>query len=460
MSLDSRNKKIHFISIGGSVMHNLAIELQRKGYIITGSDDEIYEPSKSRLAMHGLLPEQEGWNPDAITEDLEAVILGMHARSDNPELLKAKALNLIIYSYPEYIYQQSIDKQRVVIAGSHGKTTITSMILHVLKENGRKFNYLVGASIEGFDTMVRLDDEAPVIIVEGDEYLTSPLDPTPKFLHYQAHIALVSGIAWDHFNVFPTWESYVSQFELLLKQLPKAGVLIYDETDEFAGNFVSEEKLEITMLPYKAHPSRIQGIQSVLVTDSGTEIPLQVFGEHNLKNISGAKQVCERLGIMEEDFYKAISTFKGAAKRMNLLASNGTTHVYQDFAHAPSKVESTTKAVKNQFVDRQLVAVAELHTFSSLNKEFMPQYKGKMDMADIAIVYFNENTVKNKRLESISTSDIQTAFGRDDLKVFTDEEALKSYLLGLSWDQKNLLMMGSGTFGHLDLQKLAEQITA
>lgn len=459
MSLDSKNKKIHFISIGGSVMHNLAIELKRKGYIITGSDDEIYEPSRSRLQTHDLLPEKEGWNPDLITDELEAVILGMHARNDNPELLKAKELNLKIFSYPEYIYQQSIDKQRVVIAGSHGKTTITSMILHVLKEKGRKFNYLVGANIEGFDNMVHLDDDAPVIIVEGDEYLTSPLDLTPKFLHYHAHIALISGIAWDHFNVFSTWESYVAQFELLMKQLPKAGVLIYDETDENAGSFVSEENLEITMLPYKAHPSRIEGTQTVLISSSNGDIPVQVFGEHNLKNISGSKQVCERLGILEEDFYNAISTFKGAAKRMNLLASNGTTNIYQDFAHAPSKVESTTKAVKTQFKDRQLVAVAELHTFSSLNKTFMPQYNGKMNAADIAVVYFNENTVRNKRLEPVSTSDIQTAFGREDLQVFTDQEALKNYLLGLSWEHKNLLMMGSGTFGNMDLQQLAAQIT-
>lgn len=459
MSLDSKSKKIHFISIGGSVMHNLAIELKRKGYFITGSDDEIYEPSRSRLAAHGLLPVAEGWNPDRITEELDAVILGMHARSENPELLKARELNLKIYSYPEFIYQQSLDKQRIVIAGSHGKTTITSMILHVLKENNRKFNYLVGAHIEGFDNMVHLDDEAPVLIVEGDEYLTSPLDPTPKFLHYQAHIALVSGIAWDHFNVFPTWEFYVSQFESLIKQLPKAGVLVYDETDESISPLIAEERQEITFLPYNAHPAKLQGTQTVLVTAEDGEVPIQIFGEHNLKNLNGAKQICERLGILSEDFYRAISTFKGASKRMNLLASNGDTHVYQDFAHAPSKVYSTTHAVKSQFKDHQLVAVAELHTFSSLNKSFIPQYRGKMDAADVAVVYFNENTVRNKRLEAISATDIQTAFGRDDLLVFTSQEELKNYLEGLSWKHRNLLMMGSGTFGNLDLKQLAEHIT-
>lgn len=460
MSLEFKVKKIHFISIGGSVMHNLAIALKNKGFIVTGSDDEIYEPSKTRLANQGLLPDTEGWDADRITADLDAVILGMHARMDNPELLRAKELNLKIYSYPEYIYQQSVDKQRIVIAGSHGKTTITSMILHVLKQCNRKFNYLVGASIEGFDTMVKLDDDAPIIVVEGDEYLTSPLDRTPKFLHYQAHIALISGVAWDHFNVFPTWESYVSQFDLLINQLSKAGVLVYDQTDETLVKLAEQEKADIHVLPYQAHKAVVKEGTTYLITPDQEEVAIQVFGEHNLKNISGAKQVCERLGIVDDDFYSAISTFKGAAKRMNLLAQNASTNVYQDFAHAPSKVASTTEAVKAQFPTRQLVAVAELHTFSSLNKDFMPQYKGKMDQADVAIVYFNEHTVASKRLEAISVEDVQQAFGRSDLIVFTDEQELKVYLEGLSWENKNLLMMGSGTFGNLDLPMMAKTIVS
>lgn len=450
--------KIHFISIGGSVMHNLALELHRKGYQITGSDDEIYEPSRGRLDDQGLLPAEMGWFPENITDDLDTVIVGMHARADNPELLRAREMGLNIYSYPEFIFQQSTDKQRVVIAGSHGKTTITSMILHVLRHCQRNFNYLVGAQLEGFDTMVRLDADAPVIVIEGDEYFTSPEDPTPKFLHYHPHLVLVSGIAWDHFNVYPTWESYVKQFELLADSLPKAGVMVFDETDDMLDVIGQKDRPDVTKVPYEAHPYRVVNGQTSLLTKTQGEVPLYVFGEHNMKNISGAKAVCERLAVTDEEFYRAIQTFKGAAKRLELLAKSSTANAYRDFAHAPSKVEATTRAVKEQFPKRKLLAATELHTFSSLNKTFLKQYRRKMDDADIAVVFYNPETLEHKRLEPISEDDIRTAFKRDDLAIFTDSTALEDFLKAQNWNNTNLLMMSSGTFGGLDLKALGREL--
>ncbi len=439
-------------------MHNLAIALQQKGFTITGSDDEIYEPSVSRLKKHNLLPAEMGWFPEKVTTDLEAVILGMHAREDNPELKKAQDLGIKVYSYPEYIFEHSVDKQRVVVAGSHGKTTITSMILHVLNYNKRVFNYLVGAQIEGFENMVKLSDEAPLIVIEGDEYFTSPLDRTPKFMHYQPHVALISGIAWDHFNVFPTWESYVKQFELLADSIPKAGAIVFDETDDMLDVIGQKERADVVSTPYKAHPYKIENGKTFLTTAENGDIPVLVFGEHNMKNISGARAVCERLGITDEDFYAAIQSFKGASKRMELLGSNSEINIYRDFAHAPSKVEATTSAVKAQFPDRTLVAVAELHTFSSLNKTFLKQYRRKMNTADIAVVYYNPLTVEHKRLEPITEADIKEAFKREDLHVFTDSNALLNFLKTQNWHQANLLLMSSGTFGDLDLKGLADSI--
>ncbi|MCF2500019.1 UDP-N-acetylmuramate--L-alanine ligase [Dyadobacter chenhuakuii] len=458
MSQISSLDKIHFISIGGSVMHNLAIALHLKGFVVTGSDDEIYEPSASRLSKHELLPAVTGWFPEKITADLSAVILGMHARQDNPELAKAKELGIKVYSYPEYIFEQSVNKQRVVIAGSHGKTTITSMILHVLNHNKRVFNYLVGAQIEGFDNMVKLSEEAPLIVIEGDEYFTSPLDPTPKFMHYQPHIALISGIAWDHFNVFPTWESYVKQFELLADSLPKAGGIIFDETDDMLNVIGQKERADVVSTPYHAHPYKIEDGKTILITPDNKEVPVLVFGNHNMKNISGAYAVCERLGITDDEFYGAIQSFKGASKRLELLGKSETVNIYRDFAHAPSKVEATTAALKEQYPERTLVACAELHTFSSLNKAFLSQYRRKLKAADIAVVYYNPQTVEHKRLEPISEEDIRTAFKRDDLKVFTDSAEMVAFLKTLTWENANLLLMSSGTYGDLDLKALATEL--
>ncbi|MCY7352958.1 MAG: Mur ligase domain-containing protein [Cytophagaceae bacterium] len=451
-------QRLHFIAIGGSAMHNLAIVLHQKGEHVTGSDDEIYEPSKTRLTQHGLLPAEMGWFPDKITADLDAVILGMHARPDNSELVRAQALGLKIYSYPEFIYEQSRDKQRVVIAGSHGKTTTTSLILHVLRYFNRKFDHLVGARIEGFDNMVKLSDDAPVIVIEGDEYFSSPIDRQPKFLHYHHHIALMSGIAWDHINVYPEFEAYVDQFELLAEATPKGGTLIFDETDDVVSVICKKERFDVQALGYGIHPHVIREGHTFLLTPTGQEVPVQVFGEHNMKNLNGARLVLEKLGIEDDMFYEAVASFRGAANRLERLGENAQTVVFRDFAHAPSKLEATTEAVKAQFPDRRLVACVELHTFSSLNKYFLDQYLNRFDAADVPVVYYSPETIAHKKLTPIEPHDVVDAFGNPRLQVFTDNQKLKAFLLAQDWHNANLLLMSSGTFNGLNLPELAKEI--
>lgn len=453
-----KNKlNIHFIAIGGAVMHNLALELHSKGHRVTGSDDEIYDPARSRLEKEGLLPEAMGWYEDKITPDLDYIILGMHARADNPELLKAQSLGLNMVSFPEFVFQQSKDKTRVVIAGSHGKTSITSMILHVLKYYEKDFDYLVGAIIDGFDLMVRLSDSAPVIIIEGDEYLASPLEREPKFLFYHPHIALVSGIAWDHFNVFPTFESYVDIFNRFNASILSPGALLYDETDEEAAKSSQFTVEGVDRIPYKAYPYYVKDGKTFLKTPEGDQ-ELSVFGEHNMKNLNGARIICNRLGISDQEFFEAIQSFTGAAKRLETLGKNERSHILRDFAHAPSKVEATTNAVKNLYEDRELVAVYELHTFSSLNKDFLPHYKDKLNSADLAIVFFSPHTLEMKRMPAISEEEIKTYFGREDLIVMNDAESLKRFISQRNWVGSNLLLMSSGTYGGLDLDWVKSEI--
>ena len=447
-------QKIHFIAIGGAAMHNLAIDLHNRGYQITGSDDEIYEPSRTLLAERGILPNEMGWFPEKITTDLSCIILGMHARLDNPELVKAQALGIKIYSYPAFIYSQSLHKQRVVIAGSHGKTSVTSMILHVLKFHNRDFDYMVGARIEGFETMAKLSD-APIIVIEGDEYLSSPIDRQPKFLHYHPHVMLMSGIAWDHVNVYPDFNNYVHQFELLANDLPKAGSFIYDETDPLVNKIGSVERLGIKKFPYQALPNRVKDGKTFLILPNKKEVEIQVFGEHNLKNLNGARLVLAQIGIDDKEFYAAIPSFKGAEKRLELVGRNEHTVIYKDFAHAPSKVEATTKAVKAQFPERQLVACLELHTFSSLNKDFLGEYANKLNSADVAVVYFSPKTLEHKKLPAITPEDIKVHFNNPNLHIFTDNDSLKDFLLAQRWRNSNLLMMSSGTFNKLNFQELA-----
>ncbi|MFC5190672.1 UDP-N-acetylmuramate--L-alanine ligase [Algoriphagus aquatilis] len=442
----------HFIAIGGAVMHNLALALVQKGYQVTGSDDEIYEPSRTRLEKAGILPEKLGWYPEKINPELNGIILGMHSRIDNPELVRAQELGIPVFSFPEFIYNQSQNKKRIVIAGSHGKTSITSMILHVLKDQGVDFDYLVGAQIEGFELMVRLSD-APVIVIEGDEYLTSPIDRTPKFFHYHHDIALVSGIAWDHFNVFPDFEEYKAQFSKLMDKTPADGKLIYCEVDPLVKSAAKQSSTQGQKVPYKAHLARIQEGKTYLITSTG-EVEIGIFGDHNLQNLQGALYICESLGVKPSLFYQSIQTFKGAAKRQEILAKGETGILFRDFAHAPSKLKATVNAVKNQFPERKLIAVQELHTYSSLNKAFLPNYANSMDEADVAVIYLNPHAVALKKLELMDEETLRKGFKRKDLILFTESAALKDFLLSQDFSHTNLLLMSSGNYDNLDLEPL------
>jgi len=451
--------KVHFTAIGGSAMHNLALALHKKSFTVSGSDDEILEPSRTRLANSNLLPEKDGWFPEKITRELDAVILGMHARADNPELLKAQELGVKIFSYPEYIYEQSKNKTRVVIGGSHGKTTITAMILHVLQACNKNFDYMVGAQLEGFDTMVKITNDAPVIILEGDEYLSSPIDRRPKFHLYHPHIALLSGIAWDHINVFPTFENYVEQFQIFIDLIEENGSLIYCENDGEVKYLAEKSKNNIQKIPYGIPSYEIRnGISFLRHPASDLRIPLLVFGEHNLMNLNGARLVSNKIGVSDENFYKAISSFKGAARRLELIDRNDSIAIYKDFAHSPSKLKATIQAVKQQFAKRKIIACMELHTFSSLNENFLIQYRDSMNDADEAIVYYNPHTIEHKKLKPISGEQVKEAFGKKDLKTFINSSEMKNHLLETKKENSVLLMMSSGNFDGIDLKKLAAEI--
>ncbi len=449
--------KIHFIAIGGSAMHNLAIALKLKGYEITGSDDEIFEPSRSRLKKHEILPNKEGWEVENINSSLDAVIVGMHAKDDNPELLKAKELGLKIYSYPEYLYEQAKDKKRIVIGGSHGKTTITSMILHVLQFYDKACDYMVGAQLEGFEVMVKLTKDAPIMVLEGDEYLTSPIDRRPKFHLYKPDIALISGIAWDHINVFPTFENYIEQFEIFAEQISNSGTLIYCEPDEQVKLIGENTRKDIKSIPYGIPAHTIKD-EVTYLNANNKDIPLMVFGEHNLMNMEGARLVCNELEITNSMFYEAIQSFSGASKRLEIVAKNETSIVFKDFAHSPSKLVATTNSVKSQFPKRQLVACMELHTYSSLSENFLDHYKGCLDNADIAIVYFSSHALQLKRLPEITAEQVQKAFDNPKIRVYTNSQKLQEYLQSMNWENKNLLMMSSGNFDGIEISEFGEKL--
>ena len=447
--------RIHFIAIGGSAMHNLAIALHNKGEHVTGSDDEIFDPSRTRLAAKGLLPEQYGWFEDNISSDIDAVILGMHAKQDNIELLRSKALGLTIYSYPEFLYEQSKNKTRVVIGGSHGKTTITSMILHVMHYHDKDVDYMVGAQLEGFDTMVHLTKENDFIVLEGDEYLSSALDRRPKFHLYKPNIALLSGIAWDHINVFPTFDNYVEQFRVFLSQITHGGAIVYNQEDIEVKQVVETAQNQIKKYPYQTPRFSVENGDTLLDTEDGP-MPIEVFGKHNLNNLEGARWICQLMGVQQEDFYEAIATFKGASKRLEKIGQGPTSIAYKDFAHSPSKVRATTQALKSQYPERSLLACLELHTYSSLNPEFLSEYKGTLNDADKAVVFYSPNAVKIKKLDAVSSSQILKAFQREDLVVFTDPAAFQDYLFEQDFTDTSLLLMSSGNYGGLDFEKVKE----
>ncbi len=444
---------VHFIAIGGAAMHNLAIALHNKGYQVTGSDDVIFDPSKSRLEAKGLLPEAFGWFPEKITQDLDAIVLGMHAKADNPELLKAQELGLTIYSYPEFLYEQSKHKTRVVIGGSHGKTTITSMILHVMHYHDIDVDYMVGAQLEGFDVMVKLTDDNDFIVLEGDEYLSSPIDRRPKFHLYQPNIALLSGIAWDHINVFPTFENYVEQFSIFIDSITKGGSITYNVEDESVKQVVEASENPIRKFPYDTPEYSVEDGETLLETPDGP-MPIEVFGKHNLNNLSGAKWICQQMGVDEDDFYEAISTFKGASKRLEKIAESKNSVAYKDFAHSPSKVKATTNAVKEQYKDRTVLACLELHTYSSLNAEFLKEYKGALDAADVAVVFYSPHAVEIKKLKEVTKNQIANAFERNDLIIYTNPQEFKEYLFSQNFDDKALLLMSSGNYGGLDFEEV------
>lgn len=456
-------KRVHFIAIGGSAMHNLAIALHRQGMEVSGSDDELFEPSRTRLHNLGLLPAHLGWHPEDITADLDAVILGMHARADNPELLRARELGIPVYSYPAYFYEQTRNKTRVVIGGSHGKTTITSMVIHVLRAEGAEFDYLVGAQLEGFDCMVKLGPNSTVAVIEGDEYLASVLEPVPKFHLYRPNIALVSGIAWDHINVFKTYASYLEQFARFMDLIEPGGKLVYCAEDPEVVKLALARKgrTDVEQVPYGVPPHAIRNGITYLATQDG-EVPLKVFGRHNLMNLEGARRVCHQLGIGDRAFYNAIRSFTGAAKRLEKLAESGTRAVFKDFAHSPSKLKATVEAVREQFPGRRLVACMELHTFSSLSENFLDQYAGSLDGADKALVFYDPHAVQLKRLPPIPPERIVQAFGRQGLGVVTNPVELMGAVREAASGAGGsvLLMMSSGNFGGLDLAAMAEAFIA
>ena len=434
--------RIHFIAIGGAAMHNLALAVAAKpGYQVTGSDDEIFDPALTHLREAGLLPEQMGWHPERITSDLDAVILGMHAREDNPELVRAKELGIRIYSFPEYLYEQTKDKIRIVVGGSHGKTTTTSMILYVLQHLGIEADYMVGAQIEGFERMVRLSETAKYAVFEGDEYLTSPLDLRSKFLWYHPHIAILTGIAWDHINVFPTFPEYVETFRKFARTITDS--FIYYERDENLQTIAKQVEGEVKTLPY---------------TEYTGEIPMGVFGKHNMQNLQAACLACEQIGIDRDTFYQTIAGFTGASNRLELIAKRDDAVAYKDFAHSPSKLKATIAAVKEHYPHLRLIAAMELHTFSSLTAAFLPQYKDCMAEADIAFVYFNPKVIEHKRLQNITAEDVRNAFGTKNVEVFTDSQQLQQKLQSLTYDHSALLMMSSGTFDGIDINTFAKQL--
>ena len=448
---------IHFIAIGGAAMHNLALALHLKGDAITGSDDEIFDPSKSRLSASGILPKVFGWFPEKITTHLDAIVLGMHAKADNPELLKAQELGLKIYSYPEFLYEQSKFKTRVVIGGSHGKTTITSMILHVMHYFNREVDYMVGAQLEGFDVMVKLTEHNDFIILEGDEYLSSPIDRRPKFHLYKPNIALLSGIAWDHINVFPTWENYVEQFSIFVDSIVEGGSITYNIEDAEVKKVVESSENTIRKFPYQTPNYKVQDGTTLLETEEGP-MPVEIFGKHNLNNLAGAKWICQQMGIDENYFYEAISTFQGASKRLEKIAETKKSIAYKDFAHSPSKVLATTNALKNQYPNRKLIACLELHTYSSLNPEFLKEYKGALDAADVAVVFYSPHAVEIKKLKAISSEQIANAFQRENLIIYTNPIAFKTFLFSQEFNDTSLLLMSSGDYGGLDFKELKNLI--
>lgn len=449
--------RVHFIAIGGAVMHNLAIALHKKGYKVTGSDDEIFEPSRSRLAGYGLLPPEPGWNPGIITSEIETIVLGMHARDDNPELIRARELGLKIMSFPEYLYEQTKNKKRIVVAGSHGKTTTTAMVMHVFKSLGWRFDFMVGSSVEGYDTMVGLSDDSEIAVFEGDEYLTSAIDRRPKFHLYKPDIAVLNGIAWDHMNVFPTFENYIEQFRIFIDKISPGGYLIYFEDDPEVRKIAVASENKIKKIPYRVH-GYFQNKTGFYAATHNRTIRLKIFGEHNMQNLSAAKEACLASGVSEDDFYRTIQSFGGTSGRLQLLNEAESGAVYSDFAHSPSKVKSTVDAVANRYPGREIIACLELHTYSSLNIKFLPLYRGTLDMAAVRIVYYNPHAIHQKKLPDLSVEEVKSCFGGEKTAVYNNSAEMISFIRQQKFRKPVYLFMSSGDFDGLDLRSLSKDL--
>ncbi len=449
--------KIHLIAIGGAVMHNLAIALAQNGHQVTGSDDEIYNPSLDRLAAKGLLPKKMGWFPKQLTKNIDMVILGKHARDNNPELLAATKLGLKVLSFPEFIYEHSKDKTRVVVTGSHGKTSTTAMIMHVLQAAALKFDYLVGSKLEGFDTMVGLSD-APIMVIEGDEYPASPIDLRPKMLFYKPNIVITTGIEWDHINVFPTFDNYVSQFKKLLKALAPNAQWIWYQHDSEIKKLSKLAKKSIQQQPYRGFKNVGHHGKTFITDGKGNRVALAIFGQHNLENLKSAYYATKALGVSDKVFFGSIGSFTGAAKRLETILQTKTGTAFLDFAHAPSKAKATIKAVRSAYPKRKLIACLELHTFSSLNKDFLPHYKGTMTPADVGFVFYSPHTLEMKKLPYFSPEEVLKSFGGKNVQVFTDAKELEKAILQFSGKNQNLLWMSSGSFGGLDVKGISTKI--
>ena len=453
----NHNQHIHFIAIGGSAMHNLAIALHQTGYAVTGSDDDIFEPSKSRLSSNGLLPVKMGWHPEKITKDTKAVILGMHARIDNPELNKAIDLGIQIYSFPDFVYESSKNAKRVVIAGSHGKTTITSMVMHVLKQVGQEFDYLVGASIQGFNNMVKLNG-SPIIVLEGDEYLSSALDRTPKFIRYNHDIGLISGIAWDHINAFPSKENYIDQFDKFIDNTPDDGALIYFEEDDVIKKLIRKKKRSFITIPYSTPEYTVRNGQYFLKKGL-SETGLKLFGKHNMQNLAGAVEVLKQLNLKDKDIIRAMESFEGATNRLEKLYDDNGIVVYKDFAHSPSKLKSTVAAVHELYPGKKIISCFELHTYSSLNKDFLCEYQNSFPKVGINLVFVNNHTLEIKKMPPLSDEVIMNGFNNGDLIITRKKQDLENLLLDNIQPDTVLLFMSSGNFGGMNYTEFIKKIT-
>ena len=451
--------RIHLIAIGGAVMHNLALALKKAGHHVSGSDDDIQSPSKERLVAAGLFPDNLGWHESNITENIDLVILGMHARKDNPELLKSMELGLEIKSFPEFLGEAYKDKKKIVVAGSHGKTTTTSMIMYILKNMGVDYDYMVGSNIEGFKTMVSLTD-APFAVIEGDEYLSSPLDMSSKFLHYEPDIAIITGIAWDHINVFPTFESYLETFRSFISSIKKGGTLIYFKHDEILNKMVEDYATGINLMPYEALPFELSSNGKLYLRDSeNKQTEIEIFGKHNLENLQAAIYACTLLGCDKDQVIAAVKGFSGAGRRLEKIREENGFVSYLDFAHAPSKLKSTVEAVRHRYPEKNLIAIYELHTFSSLNEDFLKEYKGSMDPADNSIVYYNEHTFELKKMPILEKQKVMDAFDTSSLEVITKTEELNQYIKDQNLNNTVLLWMTSGTFGGMDIRGFTNSLS-